>query len=88
MTRFSLPDSPHEYIHVCEECSQYLPCLDLVERSEPIDFDLAALGLVHLDAVAQSLAPDELRQLRIASETLRVKVDDGRRLIGGAPAAS
>lgn len=54
MTRFSLPDSPHEHIHVCEECSQYLPCLDLVERSEPIDFDLAALGLVHLDAVAQS----------------------------------
>ena len=54
MTRFSLPDSPHEHIYACEDCQQYLPCLDLLERSEAVDFDLAALGLVHLDAVAQS----------------------------------
>ena len=54
MTRFSLPDSTHEHIYACEDCRQYLPCLDLVERSEAVDFDLAALGLVYLDAVAQS----------------------------------
>ncbi len=54
MNRFSFPDCPHEHIYACEDCHQYLPCLDLVERSEAIDFDLAALGLVHLDAVAQS----------------------------------
>lgn len=54
MTRFSLPDFPHEHIYACEDCQQYLPCLDTVEKSEPVDFDLAALGLVHLDAVAQS----------------------------------
>ena len=54
ITRFSLPDSPHEHIYACEDCQQYLPCLDTVENSAAVDFDLAALGLVHLDAVAQS----------------------------------
>lgn len=54
LTRFSLPDSPHEHIYACEDCLQYLPCLDLVENSRQVDFDLASLGLVHLDAAAQS----------------------------------
>jgi FdhE protein len=54
MTRFSLPDSPREHIYACEDCHQYLPCIDLVESADRVDFDLAALGLVHLDAVAQS----------------------------------
>lgn len=54
LTRFSLPDSPREHIYACEDCGQYLPCLDLLENSDAIDFDLASLGLVHLDAVAQS----------------------------------
>lgn len=54
MTRFSLPDSPREHIYACEACGQYLPCLDLVDSPGGIDLDLAALGLVHLDAVAQS----------------------------------
>lgn len=54
LTRFSLPDASNEFIYACESCRQYLSCLDLVEKSSTVDFDLAALGLVHLDAAAQS----------------------------------
>lgn len=54
LTRLALPDSPREYIYACESCKQYLPCLDLVERFDAVDFDLAALNSVHLDAAAQS----------------------------------
>ncbi len=54
LTRLSLPDSPREHIYACEDCGRYLPCLDLLENAEATDFDLAPLGLVHLDAVAQS----------------------------------
>lgn len=60
----------------------------LTPRGEAVLGQSEAIRIRLLDAVAHSLAPDELRQVRIASETLRVKVDDGRRLIGGAPAAS
>jgi FdhE protein len=54
LNRFSLPGSPREYIYACDKCRQYLPCLDLVERADAIDFDLAALNAVHLDAAAQA----------------------------------
>ncbi|NCD25113.1 MAG: formate dehydrogenase accessory protein FdhE [Deltaproteobacteria bacterium] len=54
MSRLTASESSHEHIYVCDQCHQYLPCLDLVEKCDPIDLDLAALGLVHLDAVAQS----------------------------------
>ncbi|MDP3430358.1 MAG: formate dehydrogenase accessory protein FdhE, partial [Desulfomicrobium sp.] len=76
MTRFSLPDSPREHIYACEACRQYLPCLDLVESSEKLDLDLAALGLVHLDAVAQSrgytpLSPAPWTALGLAEEAAK-----------------
>ncbi|GAB1410595.1 formate dehydrogenase accessory protein FdhE [Desulfovibrionales bacterium] len=54
LSKFSSEELPHEYFYACEHCHHYLPGIDLVERSEPVDFDLAALGLIHLDAVAQS----------------------------------
>ena len=54
MGRFCAPDAPHELVYTCEKCHHYLPCLDLLERHGAVDFDLAALGLVHLDAVAQT----------------------------------
>lgn len=54
LTRFSIPAFPQEHIYACEVCHCYLPCLDLVESSSKVDFDFAALKLIHLDAVAQS----------------------------------
>lgn len=54
LTRFVLPDSASELVYACEQCQQYLPCLDMIEKPVNVDFDLAALGLVHLDAAAQS----------------------------------
>ncbi len=54
LTRFTIPESPREHIYACEQCRQYLPCLDLVEQASKIDFDLAALKAVHLDAAAQA----------------------------------
>lgn len=53
LTRFSLQGNSGEYIYACDECRQYLPCVDLVEKPGNVDFDLTALGLIHLDAAAQ-----------------------------------
>lgn len=47
-----------------------------------------AIRIRLIDAVAQNLDEDELRHVRLAAETLRLKGEQGRRLIGGAPAAS
>lgn len=76
MTRFFLPDAPRELIYACENCRQYLPCLNLVERSDKVDLDLAALGLVHLDAVAQSkgyapMSPAPWTTLGLAEESAK-----------------
>lgn len=54
MARLTPAENSREHLYVCDQCRQYLPCLDLTEKKEPLDYDLAALGLVHLDAVAQS----------------------------------
>lgn len=71
--RFCAPDAPHELIYTCEKCHHYLPCLDLLERYARVDFDLAALGLVHLDVVAQTrgyvpLSPVPWTLLGLATE--------------------
>jgi FdhE protein len=70
-------DCPNELIYACEQCRQYLPCLDMVEKSENVDFDLAALGLVHLDAAAQSrgytpLSPAPWSAFGFAQEKVKV----------------
>jgi FdhE protein len=49
-----MPDSLQTIIYACEQCQHYLPCLNLVENSQKINFNQAALNLVHLDAAAQS----------------------------------
>ena len=54
LNRFSVPGAPREYIYACDACGQYLPCLDLLERADRVDFDLAALHAIHLDAAAQA----------------------------------
>ncbi|NLV95992.1 MAG: formate dehydrogenase accessory protein FdhE [Desulfovibrionales bacterium] len=54
LTRFNMPDSLQTIIYACEQCQHYLPCLNLVENSQKINFNQAALNLVHLDAAAQS----------------------------------
>jgi FdhE protein len=76
LVRFSLPDSPREHIYACEECRHYLPCLDLIESFDKVDLDVAALGLVHLDAVAQSrgyvpLSPAPWTALGLAASTAK-----------------
>lgn len=56
LTRFSLPEVPHEYIYACDACGRYLPCLDLTampEANRQPDLFFTALTLVHLDAIAQ-----------------------------------
>lgn len=54
LNRLSIPDRPHEFIYTCDSCRQYLPCLNLIENPAAPELDLAALHLVHLDAVAQT----------------------------------
>lgn len=54
LRKFSSEELPHEYFYACDKCQHYVPGINLVERIDVVDFDLAALGLIHLDAVAQS----------------------------------
>ncbi|NCC25481.1 MAG: formate dehydrogenase accessory protein FdhE [Deltaproteobacteria bacterium] len=52
--KFTVADRPREYIYACDKCRRYLPCLDMSEDQGRIEFRKAALGLVHLDAIAQN----------------------------------
>jgi FdhE protein len=42
-----------ERVEVCNECGRYVPCLDLRGRFDGAVLEVAALGLVHLDLLAQ-----------------------------------
>ena len=50
----TVAEHPRERIHTCSSCKQYLIVVDRVERDEPLDMEVAPIGLAHLDAVAQS----------------------------------
>lgn len=54
LTRLTSSELPYELIYACEECKHYLPSIDMVEGPREIDFDIKALTLVHLDAIAQT----------------------------------
>ncbi len=42
-----------ERIYACRKCNRYLLCIDLRQRPGSASMDLAALGMVHLDILAQ-----------------------------------
>lgn len=42
-----------ERVEICEECGRYVACLDLRGRFDEALLEVAALGLVHLDLLAQ-----------------------------------
>jgi len=46
-------DRPTERIELCDECKRYLVSLDLREQVEEVVREVAPLGLVHLDILAQ-----------------------------------
>jgi FdhE protein len=50
---FTADGREKERIHACSDCRRYVPVIDLVEREEKLHPDLAALGVVHLDILAQ-----------------------------------
>lgn len=43
-----------ERVDVCRNCKTYLPCIDLRKAGPVHPLDLAAVGMVHLDIMAQS----------------------------------
>lgn len=49
----SVEGRPEERVHACTECKRYLPVADLTKWRGPFNPDLAPIGLVHLDILAQ-----------------------------------
>ncbi len=47
------PDQPGERVDICHKCGLYLPCVDMREREIMPHLDTAAVGMVHLDILAQ-----------------------------------
>jgi len=50
---YRVEGKPAERVEVCNECNGYLVCLDLRETSSPPSMEVAALGMIHLDAWAR-----------------------------------
>ncbi len=50
---FQLPDGVGERVDVCRHCGHYLPCIDLRETDVAFHLDTAAVGMAHLDMLAQ-----------------------------------
>ena len=53
MDFFFVAGREHERVEACHECGQYLLSLDARELAEPPVWEVAALGLIHLDLMAQ-----------------------------------
>lgn len=50
---YKVPEEPAERVDICRKCRLYLPCIDLREIDIQPHMDMAAVGMVHLDAYAQ-----------------------------------
>ena len=50
---YQAPEEPAERIDACRKCGHYLLCIDLRQCDPPACMDLAAVGMVHLDLLAQ-----------------------------------
>lgn len=50
---FQVPEETGERVDVCRYCSHYLPCIDLRETDASYHLDTAAVGMAHLDLLAQ-----------------------------------
>ncbi len=50
---FNVADAVGERVDICPRCSHYLPCIDLRETDAPPHLDTMAVGLAHLDMLAQ-----------------------------------
>jgi FdhE protein len=50
---YRVPEEPSERVDICRKCNLYLPCIDLREIDTEPHMDMAAVGMVHLDAYAQ-----------------------------------
>jgi FdhE protein len=50
---YQVQDETVERVDVCRKCGLYLPCMDLREVDAKPHLDMAAVGMVHLDAYAQ-----------------------------------
>jgi FdhE protein len=50
---FNVADAVGERVDICPHCAHYLPCIDLREIDPTPHLDTIAVGLAHLDLLAQ-----------------------------------
>jgi FdhE protein len=57
---FNVADATGERVDICHHCAHYLPCIDLRETDAPPHLDTMAVGLAHLDMLAQERGFDPM----------------------------
>lgn len=50
---YYMAEREYESVDVCHKCRRYLPTIDMRKRPKPIAREVAALALIHLDAIAR-----------------------------------
>jgi hypothetical protein len=53
MEFYFIEDRSHERAEICYQCKRYLVSIDLRECSDEVVLEVAALGMVYLDVLAQ-----------------------------------
>ena len=57
---FNVADATGERVDICPHCNHYLPCIDLREADVSPNLDTLAVGLAHLDMLAQEKGFDPM----------------------------
>ncbi len=75
---FYSEDRNHERVEVCHKCKKYVVALDLRDRSDDVLLEVAPLGLIYLDMLAQEkgFSPGALTEWNVLGEAISRPSED------------